>query len=185
MSSGHGDGNNRKQEQCIWWCAACGGQYDWRAPNRILVIQVSVDPREAKVFRAHAAPQGLCDNLINSLKFLTNQQKDGDSPVESIVTGRREKSHKVHRTGQSRSSERGRLATGMHFVKPCTKESKVKIGKRCNTAFRTCTRRWEPRSLGRIKGQGLFAKDREDQFHDLLHLKDTKKEPLGLWEEHL
>ena len=20
--------------KCNWWCAACGGQYDWRAPNR-------------------------------------------------------------------------------------------------------------------------------------------------------
>ena len=27
-SSGHGDGNHRKKKQCIWWCAACGGQYD-------------------------------------------------------------------------------------------------------------------------------------------------------------
>ena len=48
MSSGHGDGNNRKKKQCSWWCAACGGQRDWRAPNRLLVIQDSVDLREAK-----------------------------------------------------------------------------------------------------------------------------------------
>ena len=91
----HGDGNNRKKKQCSWWCAACGGQYDWRAPNRVLVIQDSVDPCEASVFRAHAAPQGLCDNLINSLKLLTNQQRDGDSPVGSIVKGFRvKKSHR-------------------------------------------------------------------------------------------
>ena len=31
--------------------------------------------REAKVFRTHAAPQGMCDNLIKALKLLTNQQK--------------------------------------------------------------------------------------------------------------
>ena len=55
------------------------------------MIQDSVDPREAKVFRAHAAPHGLSDTLISSLKLLTNQQKDGDSPVESVVTGLREK----------------------------------------------------------------------------------------------
>ena len=91
VSSGHGDGNNRKKKQCCWWCAACGGQYDWRAPTRILVIQASADPHEAKAFRAHAASQGLCHNLINSLKLLTNQQKDGDGPVESVVTGLREK----------------------------------------------------------------------------------------------
>ena len=22
-----------------WWCAICGGKYDWRAPNRMLVVQ--------------------------------------------------------------------------------------------------------------------------------------------------
>ena len=35
ISFGHG------QKQCNWWCAACGGQYDWRAPNRVLVMQDS------------------------------------------------------------------------------------------------------------------------------------------------
>ena len=75
VSSGHGE------KQCNWWCTACGGQYDWRAPNRMFVIEDSTDHREAEVFRAHAAAQGTCDNLINALKLLTNQQKNGDSPV--------------------------------------------------------------------------------------------------------
>ena len=57
-----GDGN--------WWCAACGGQYEWRAPNRILVVQLGVNANEAKVFTAYAAPLGLCDNLINAVKLL-------------------------------------------------------------------------------------------------------------------
>ena len=39
--------------------------------------------RDAKVFSAHAAPQGICDNLINALKLLANQQNDGDIPVPS------------------------------------------------------------------------------------------------------
>ena len=80
-SSGHGDVNNRKKK-CSWWCAACGGQFDWRAPNRILVIQLSANANKAKVFKAHAAPLGLCDDLINALKLLTNQQKYGDSPIQ-------------------------------------------------------------------------------------------------------
>ena len=33
-STGHGDGKNRKKKHCNWWCAACGGHYEWRAPNR-------------------------------------------------------------------------------------------------------------------------------------------------------
>ena len=34
-----------------------------------------------KVFKALAAPRGLCENLVNMLKLLANQQKDGDSPI--------------------------------------------------------------------------------------------------------
>ena len=44
---------------------------DCRDQNRVLVIQDSTDHREAMVFRAHTAPQGTCDNLINALKLLT------------------------------------------------------------------------------------------------------------------
>ena len=90
VSSGRGDGSNREEKQCCWWCAACGGHYDWRAPNRILVIQLSANVNEANVFKAHAAPLGLCDDLVNAL-----QQEDGDSPIDSIVTGLHEKSRKV------------------------------------------------------------------------------------------
>ena len=86
VSTGHG------KKPCSWWCTACGGQYDWRAPNRVLVTQDSMDHREATVFRAHAAPQGTCENLINALKLLTKQQKDGDSSVGTNVTGLLERS---------------------------------------------------------------------------------------------
>ena len=41
--------------------------------------------QQAKVLKAHAVPQGLCENLINALKLLANQPKNGDSPVQSIV----------------------------------------------------------------------------------------------------
>ena len=44
-----------------------------------------------KFCRAHAAPQGRCDNLINALKLLPNQQKDGGSPVKMVVPGLLEK----------------------------------------------------------------------------------------------
>ena len=70
---GHGDGTNRKEKQCSWWCAAGGGQYEWRAPTRIWVVQIGVDADRAKVFKAHTAPMGLCDNLINTLKLLAKQ----------------------------------------------------------------------------------------------------------------
>ena len=52
---------------------------------------VGTNEDEAKVFRAHAVPQGLCENLINALKLLANQQKDGDSPIENIIVGLKEK----------------------------------------------------------------------------------------------
>ena len=59
---------------CSWWCTICGEKYEWRAPNRLLVVP-------------HAVPQGLRENLINALKLLANPQKDVDSPVQSIVAG--------------------------------------------------------------------------------------------------
>ena len=41
---------------------------------------------QAKVFKAHAVPQGLCANLINALKLLANQQEDEDGLLQNIVT---------------------------------------------------------------------------------------------------
>ena len=40
------------------------------------------------------APLGLCDKLINALKLLANQQKDGDRPIQSIVTGLHERNRR-------------------------------------------------------------------------------------------
>ena len=80
VSSGHG--NN-------WWCAACGGQYKWRNPTRILVMQDSTDRREATVFRAHVAPHEVCDKLIKALEHLANQYQDG---VRVLVKGLHERS---------------------------------------------------------------------------------------------
>ena len=48
-------------------------------------MQDSTDNRNAKVFRARAVPQEMCDNLVTAQKLLENQQKDGDSPVRMIV----------------------------------------------------------------------------------------------------
>ena len=61
VSTGHGDGNNRKKKHCNWWCAARGGQYEWRAPNMVFVVLIGANADRAKVFKAHAAPLGLCE----------------------------------------------------------------------------------------------------------------------------
>ena len=41
---------------------------------------------QAKVFGAHAVPQGLCGNLINALKLLANQQEERDGLIQNNVT---------------------------------------------------------------------------------------------------
>ena len=79
-----------KKKHCCQWCAACGGQHEWRAPNRMLMVQIGADAERAKVSRAHAAPLGFCDNLINALKL----QRGGDRPIESIVIGLHEGSRR-------------------------------------------------------------------------------------------
>ena len=52
-------------------------KYEWTAPNSLLVQTTSVSASQAKVVKAHAASK-VCENLINTLKLLANQQKDGD-----------------------------------------------------------------------------------------------------------
>ena len=78
---------------CLWWkgrnnswCVICGEKYDWRQPNRLLVVETGASVNQVKVFRAHAVPQDLCWNLINTLKLLANQQEDGDVLIQNIVT---------------------------------------------------------------------------------------------------
>ena len=55
-----------------------------------------VSASQANVFEAHAAPQGLCENMTTALEQLAKQQKDGGSPIQiqSIVTGFCERSRK-------------------------------------------------------------------------------------------
>ena len=63
------------KKHCSWWFSICGESYEWRAPNRLLVVQTGDRASQAKVFRAHGVPQGVCENLIHGLKLLANQQK--------------------------------------------------------------------------------------------------------------
>ena len=60
--------------------------YDWKQSNRLLVVQTGESVHQAKVFRAHAVPQGLFGNMINALKLLAKQQEDGDGFTQNIVT---------------------------------------------------------------------------------------------------
>ena len=70
-------------------------------------MQFGTNEDEAKGFRAHAVPQGLCENLINALKLLANQQRDGDSPMQSIIMDLKEKCRERVTNGrQLRSSKR-------------------------------------------------------------------------------
>ena len=69
-------------------------KYDWKQPNRLLVVQRGESVDRAKVFRPHAVPQGLCGNLINVLKLLANQQEGGDGLIQNIVTNLCEESRK-------------------------------------------------------------------------------------------
>ena len=50
---------------------------------------------QAKVFKAHAVPHGLCGNVIGALKLLANQQEDGDGLIQNIVTNLSEVREKV------------------------------------------------------------------------------------------
>ena len=126
------------------------------------MIQLSANANEVKVFNAHAAPLGLCDNLVNTLKLLANQQKDGDSPIESIVTGLHDMTVPEAVVRESadeltlRAEEVGSLRTfidtkhielercGPLLVgRPFAKELKDKNGKSCTTT----TKSWKSKSV--------------------------------------
>ena len=51
-----------------------------------MVVRTGEIVEQAKVFKAHSMPQGLCENLINALKLLANQQEDEDGLLQNIVT---------------------------------------------------------------------------------------------------
>ena len=70
--------------------------HEWRAPDRILVVQIGVNANEAKVYKAHTTPLGLCDNLINALMLLWNKQKDGGSPNQKYCDRPARKKQKRH-----------------------------------------------------------------------------------------
>ena len=50
-------------------------KYDWKQPNRRLVAQTGVSVDQAKVFKAHAVPQGTCGNVIHALKLLRTNKR--------------------------------------------------------------------------------------------------------------
>ena len=58
------------------------------------MVQTGESASQAKVFEAHAVPQGLFENLICALKFLANQQEDGGGRILSIVAVLCERSRK-------------------------------------------------------------------------------------------
>ena len=49
-------------------------------------MQAGESFEQAKVFKAHAVPQGLFANLINALNLLANQPEDGHGLQQSVVT---------------------------------------------------------------------------------------------------
>ena len=82
VSIRQGDSSKKKKKQCIWWCAAYGGQYDWRNPNGVLGLQDSI--------RAHTPPTGACENFMCSLRFLAKSAIG--SLVQVLVEGLQEQS---------------------------------------------------------------------------------------------
>ena len=77
---------SRRKGSNKWWCAICGEKYDWKQPNRLLVVQTGGSIDQAKFFKAHAALQGLRANLINAFRMPVNQQEDGDGLIQNILT---------------------------------------------------------------------------------------------------
>ena len=81
-------------------------------------MQLGTNEDEATVFRAHAVPQGLCENPIKALNLLANQQKDGDSPIQNVIMGLKEKC-------------RERITNGLRSPTASDNLSAVEVGHQC------------------------------------------------------
>ena len=97
------------------------------------MVQTGESVNQAKVFKAHAVPQGLCGNLINALKLLANQQEDGGDLKQNIVTNLCERSRKGLTEGLRnfkqvdvhRASEVGHLREGLGKIES-TKAERIR-----------------------------------------------------------
>ena len=81
--------DTRRKKRCNWQCAACSGQHEWMAPNRVLVIHhgrlTSKSVQRARCTARNVRQFGQCAQL------LSNQENDGDSPVTMSVQGFQER----------------------------------------------------------------------------------------------
>ena len=84
VSSWHG----KKQLQLVVCCVRWPSTTRGPRTESLGHTRHTTDHRNAKVFRARAAPHGFCDKLINAVKLLKNQLKVGDSPVGMFAGGR-------------------------------------------------------------------------------------------------
>ena len=88
-----------------WWCATCGEKYDSKQPNTLLVVQTGDGIEQAKVFKAHAVPQGPVCKVDQCVE---NQQEDG--LLQNIVTDLGKGAEKVSRTAFAGLHEGGQCA---------------------------------------------------------------------------
>ena len=85
VSSGHG------RKHCRWWCAVCGGQYEWRHQTEFWWCSAWM-PAKQRFSKHMWCHKGHVNISQTPPAFLANQQTDGDSPIQSIVTGLHERS---------------------------------------------------------------------------------------------
>ena len=107
VSLGHGDSGKNRKKQYNRWYAACGGQCNWRGANRVLVMQDGAIPSEATVFRAHAPPQGACENPVCALKLVATSWR-GQLGGHVSRALQEQSRLKITNVGQPRGGEDGR-----------------------------------------------------------------------------
>ena len=80
------------EKQCNWVVCGVRRPVQLEGPNGVLVIQDRADPSDAKVFRAHALPQGVCENVVCAMKLLANLRTGGDNLVDTMFEGLQQQS---------------------------------------------------------------------------------------------
>ena len=100
--------NSSPLEDYVWWVS--GGvrfvkkKHDWKQPNRLLVVQTGESVEQAKVFKAHAIPQGFVRKFDHRAEIAGESARGWRrSPTKHCDKPRQRKQERSH----------GRLA-GLH-----------------------------------------------------------------------
>ena len=100
---------------------------NWRDSSHILIIQDVKGQQRARVYRAHAPPQEVCDNIVCTLKLTASMHLDDQQAlVQTVYDGLQEDSRKKVSDELRRFIAVDNVAVKVRVVKNVARPSSLK-----------------------------------------------------------